>query len=65
MTKEKFVPITERKTYTYIIDATDYMKLVDKLNKEHITITMITPTFVAGMLSNKLVIEAQEGMSLR
>ena len=50
--------IGQRKAYTFIINSNQYLELKEQLNKEKKTIIKITPTFIAGNISDKFVIFA-------
>jgi len=62
--EKKFVPVSERRTLVFVIDAVDYLDLVKKLNQEHASITKISAWYDAGYITNKLTVEVQDFMSL-
>jgi hypothetical protein len=49
---------TQYKLFSYVIECKDYLKFKDQLNKKRQTITRISPTFVAGRMSDSFVIDA-------
>jgi len=49
---------TQRKLYSYVIECKDYLEFKDQLNKKKLTILRISPTFIAGRMSDSFVIDA-------
>ena len=56
----KHKPLSKTELFTYVIKCEEYTSLRDQLNRAGITITRITPSFVAGRMHDSFVIETRD-----
>jgi len=57
---KEFKAISINKIHTYIIDASEYLNLIQFLNENKMFISRIKATYVATCISDRLIVDAQK-----